>query len=218
MSSTAITFLIPGQATAQRGGGPLLASGGLPGQVKAHVTVGARRAGVEPVRVEAVPGEDVVVLHLANGPALVLSPETARDLMLGQSETTRGSPAAAGDVAVPTQLRWRGLEQAAPARSRGFLGDVLLQAVEVLTGLGKDTAADLAASAIVAKVDGQVVAGVYALSPQALRPLKDSARPLVAVPAADAPMLVLLHGTFVDTASTFSKLWELHPSQVAALS
>ena len=217
MSSTAITFLIPGQATAQRGGGPLLASGGLPGQVKAHVTVGARRAGVEPVRVEAVPGEDVVVLHLANGPALVLNPETARDLMLGQSETTRGSPAAAGDVAVPTQLRWRGLEQAAPARSRGFLGDVLLQAVEVLTGLGKDTAADLAASAIVAKVDGQVVAGVYALSPQALRPLKDSARPLVAVPAADAPMLVLLHGTFVDTASTFGKLWELHPAQVATL-
>lgn len=218
MSSQAITFLVPGQPTARRSGAALAASGGLPGRVKAHVTVGARRAGAEPVRLEAVPGEDVVVLHLANGPSLVLNPETARDLMLGQGGASRGSAATApGDVPVPTQLRWRGLEQAAPSRSRGFLGDVLLQAVEVLTGIAQDHAADFAASAVVAKVDGQVRAGVYALEPQALKPLKDRATPLNAVPAADGPMLVLLHGTFVDTASTFGKLWDLHPAQVAAL-
>ncbi len=216
--NTPITFLVPGQPTALRSGSTLRPSGGLPGQVKAHVTVGARRAGVEPQRLQAVPGEDLVVLHMAGGPALVLHPETARELLLGQGEQpTRSAGAASGDVAVPTQLRWRGLEQTAPARTRGFLGDVLLQAVEVLTGLGQEAAAGLAASAVVAKVDGQVDPGVHALEPTALKTLKGRSRPLAAVPAADGPMLVLLHGTFVDTASTFGKLWDLHPAQVQAL-
>ena len=83
MSTAPITFLVPGQTAATRSGAPLRASDGLPGQVKARVTVGARRAGVEPVRLEAVPGEDLVVLHVAGGPALVLHPETARDMLLG---------------------------------------------------------------------------------------------------------------------------------------
>ncbi len=214
---TPISFLVPGQPTASRSGGAATASGGLPGRVKAHVAVGAQRAGAEPVRLQAVPGEDVVVLHLAGGPALVLHPETARDLLRGQGETTRSQVPAGTDVAVPTQLRWRGLEQTTPARSRGFMGQVLLQAVELLTGLAADEGADLAASAIVAKVDGQVNAGVYALEPTALKALKTHGTPLAAVPASDEPMLVLLHGTFVDTASTFGKLWDLHPAQVQAL-
>ncbi|MCP5270540.1 MAG: CHAT domain-containing protein [Burkholderiaceae bacterium] len=218
MSTAPITFLVPGQTAATRSGAPLRASDGLPGQVKARVTVGARRAGVEPVRLEAVPGEDLVVLHVAGGPALVLHPETARDMLLGQgTQTTRSAGVATGDVVVPTQLRWRSLEQTAPARSRGFLGDVLLQAVEVLTGLAKDKAVDFAASAVVAKVDGQVVPGVYRLDPTGLKPLKDRARPLTAIEPADGPLLVLLHGTFVDTASTFGKLWDLHPAQVQVL-
>lgn len=221
MSATPITFVIPGQAAAQRSGGPspaaALPSGGLPGRVKAHVEVAARRAGVAPVRVEAVPGEDVVVLHLANGPDLVLSPETARDLMLGQSTATRSSGAAAGEVAVPAQLRWQGLEQAAPARTRGFLGDVILKGVEILTGFAKEPAGKFIASRVVAHVDGQVDAGVYALEPTALPKLKERGGKLAAVPAADGPMLVLLHGTFVDTASTFAKLWTMHPAQVRHL-
>lgn len=213
----AITFLVPGQATATRSGSALRASLGLPGQVKGHVTVGMRRAGVEPQRLQAVPGEDLVVLHLSAGPVLVLHPETARELLLGQGEQATRSVGAGADVPVPTQLRWRGIEQTAPARTRGFLGDVLLQAVEVVTGLAKDSAADFAASAIVAKVDGQVAAGVYALDAGALKPLKGRAQPLAAVPPAEGPLLVLLHGTFVDTASTFGKLWEQHPAQVQAL-
>ncbi len=214
-----ITFLIPGQAQASRSGNAsaLPPSGGLPGRVKHHVQLGARRAGGELQRVDAVPGEDVVVLHLANGPALVLSPETARDLLLGQSPTTRsGDAPAPGEVAVPAQLRWQGLEAAAPGRTRGSLGHVLLQAVEVLTGFAREPAAKFLASRVVAHVDGQVDPGVYALQPQALSALKGRGQ-LAAVPASDQTMLVLLHGTFVDTASTFSKLWDLHPAQVRAL-
>ena len=218
MSANAITFVIPGQPAAQRSAGapPALPSGGLPGQVKALVRVGARRAAGEMARVSAVPGEDVVVLHLANGPALVLHPETARDLMLGQG-TARRSGGTPGEVLVPATLRWSGLEQAAPARTRGFLGDVLLQAVEVLTGLGQGGASDVVAAQVVARVDGGVDAGVYALGPQSLPALKGSGARLDAVPAATEPMLVLLHGTFVDTASTFAKLWAQHPGQVQTL-
>lgn len=219
MDSTPIVFLVPGQARAQRSAGdvPAVASGGLPGRVKSHVDVGARRAGGEVQRVSAVPGEDVVVLHLANGPALVLNPQTARDLLLGQSVTNRSGAPAPGEVAVPAQLRWQGLEQAAPVRTRGFLGDVLLQAVEVITGFAREPAADFLASSVVAHVDGQVDPGVYALEPEGLPKLKGRGRKLAAVPAAAQPMLVLLHGTFVDTASTFAKLWDLHPAQVRAL-
>jgi CHAT domain-containing protein len=217
MSAKPITFVIPGQMAASRSGGTLQPSDGLAGRVKARVEVGARRAGGDPVRVAAVPGEDVVVLHLANGPQLVLSPETARDLMRGQSRATRGDGVASDEVSVPSQLRWHGLEQAAPARTRGFLGDVLLKAVEVLTGFAQEPASKFLASAVVAKVDGQVNAGVYALKPDALPALKDSGSPLAMLPEADGPVLVLLHGTFVDTAATFSKLWTGHPAQVRKL-
>lgn len=81
-----ITFVIPGTRQVSRGGPaggaaqPASVSG-LPGQVKDSVRVAARRGGGDAVRVTAVPGEDVVLLHIAGGPALVLHPETARDLM-----------------------------------------------------------------------------------------------------------------------------------------
>ena len=78
-----------------------------------------RAAGAATVRVEAVPGRDVVVLRLQGGPTLVLHPENARDLMLAQQEThpaARGGPGSKGDevlVEVPASLRWRSLEAAA---------------------------------------------------------------------------------------------------------
>ena len=218
-----IVFVIPGQRQARRGAGEAAAGvSGLPGRLKDSVRVSARQGAGEAVRVSAVPGEDVVLLHIVGGPVLVLHPETARDLMLGQSTTRRSAGAATPDeVAVPAQLRWRGLEQAAPTRSAGFLGDVLLATFEVVTGLVSDKAVDFAASQVVAKVDGQVDAGVYALRPQALDALKGSGLKLDQVPAPpDAetdPLLVLIHGTFVDTASTFGKLWMLHPQRVAQL-
>ncbi|MGH8577420.1 MAG: hypothetical protein ACREXJ_11025, partial [Gammaproteobacteria bacterium] len=61
--SQEITFVVPGQALpAGR------ASTALNGTVKAAVRVGARRGGGEAVRVTARPGDDIVLLHIANGP------------------------------------------------------------------------------------------------------------------------------------------------------
>jgi pimeloyl-ACP methyl ester carboxylesterase len=99
---------------------------------------------------------------------------------------------------------------------------VLLSAVDIVTGLFKedDTGlADFAASAVVRKVDGGVDAGVYSLRPEALAALKDSGFKLDTLPAAPggAPLLVLVHGTFVDTVSTFGKLWALHGPAVQQL-
>lgn len=226
MPQHAITFVIPGQAQRTRGAPAAAARGAGPGTagvVKTRVLLSARRAGADTVRVSAVPGEDVVVLHLAGGPTLTLHPENARDLLLGQGSATRS--AAPAEVAVPAQLRWHGLEQAAPTRGAGFLGGVLLQAFEVITGIGSDTlqahAADFAASQVVARVDGQVEAGVYALQRESLAPLKGSGQLLARVPApaqpAQQPLLVLIHGTFVDTFSTFGKLWSTHPQRVDEL-
>lgn len=214
-----ITFVVPGARPASRGGGVAAARpAGLPGQLKDAVRVSARRGeGVAAARLVAVPGEDVVVLRIQGGPALVLHPENARDLLLAQAGTARSAGAALPDeVEVGARLRWRGLEASAPSRGGGF-GDAVLAAVEVITGIGRDAAADFAASAVVAKVDGQVEAGVYRLDAGALAPLKGSGRRVDQVPPADAPILVLLHGTFVDTASTFGQLWQKHRPRIEAL-
>ena len=223
-NNDAITFIVPGHRQTSRGGGASSAGPSpWPGRVKDSVNLSAARAGAAVERVIAVPGEDIVVLHIAGGPPLLLHPHTARDLLRGQGTQARSATAADNnaDVPVPTQLRWRGLEQAAPTRSRGFLGDVLLSTFEVITGLAKDPAANFVASKVVQKVDGQVEAGVYALQRQALAALKGSGLKLAQVPApadpARQPLLVLIHGTFVDTFSTFGKLWALHPQRVAQL-
>ncbi|RQO63053.1 hypothetical protein DBR47_00300 [Paucibacter sp. KBW04] len=235
-----ITFLIPGQlqtgaSAATRGGlaGPDVAPS--TGRIKASVrlSTGTARDAADAgslVRVSAKPGEDVVVLTIAGGPTLVLHPEDARDLMraqtAGQGSTgTRGATVALGadEVAVSGNLAWAGLEATATrGATRGWLGDVVLQAFDVVTDLFKDEAVTLVTAAITKKVDGQVDAGVYDLKPfaQALpATLKGSGAKLAQVPpAADGqPLLVLVHGTFVDTVSTFGKLWLQHPDKVRDL-
>src|SRR3982751_646839 len=125
MASSAddITFVVPGQEQPT----PVSRSGVAAG-VKASVRVGTQRGGGEPVRVSARPGEDVVVLSVANGPTLVLHPADARDLMLAQSASmTRSAVAtrsaggpARGEVVVPAQLGWPGLEaEATRGTTRG---------------------------------------------------------------------------------------------------
>jgi len=74
-----ITFVVPGQALPSG-----QASITLNGTVKSAVGVGARRGGGETVRITAQPGDDVVVLHIANGPTLYLHPEDALELLLAQ--------------------------------------------------------------------------------------------------------------------------------------
>lgn len=225
MSTDPIVFLVPGQAAARRsvdGAVDAVSAGGLEGldaEVRAAVRVGARRAGAATLRVEAVPDEDLVVLDLAGGPSLVLHPRTAYDLMRGQGAATRSAAAGVregqGDVEVPATLRWRALEHAAPARSRGFLGDVLLRGLQVL----RPKAAKLTADKLRALIDGQVTTGLYRLARNGLASLKDApqARDEDLARAADGPLLVLLHGTFVDTASTFGKLWAEQPGAVQRL-
>jgi hypothetical protein len=222
-----VTFVVPGTRPASRSGG---ISGTAPAQqpasdvargtVKDAVRLQARRAGGEMLRLTAVPGQDVVVLRLVDGPALVLHPHTARDLLRGQqSQVSRSSQGAqTQDVEVQPQLRWRGLEKASPTRSAGSLGEVLLAGVEVVTNLFKDPAAQALAGAVAARVDAQVEAGVYRLQRSTLAPLKGSGQRLDSVPSTGGqPLLVLVHGTFVDTASTFGKLWALHPQRVGQL-
>ena len=231
-----ITFVVRGQALppegATRGAGFASPMAGGRGTVLQRVQVGARRGASEEVRVGARPGQDVVVLHISNGPSLMLHPETARDLMLAQSGLTRGAVAhrrrgrsgeqaddKPTEVSVPAQLAWQGLEQAGAVRgaTRGRMGEVLLSAVEVVTGLLKEPAARLTAAKIAARMDAQVDAGVYALGADAFpTALKGSPR-LARIPAsspAAAPLLVLLHGTFSETRGTFGKLWEQHPQKV----
>ena len=190
--------------------------------MRASAQVGARRGAGDQVRLVARPGEDLVVLSIVNGPTLVLHPSDARDLMRAQAAPgTRAAAADADVVAVPAQLGWPGLENApgSGGATRGWLGQVLLGAVDVIKGLVVDKAVDIATAAVTRKLDGRVEAGVYALAPEALEPLKGSGRKLDKLPAAadGAPMLVLVHGTFVDTVSTFGKLWLQHPQAVATL-
>lgn len=222
-----ITFLVPGQdveAGRTRGAAPAAvdpALSRLGDRIKQSVVISTQRAaGGQDVPVAAVPGEDVVVLHVDRGPVLVLHPENARDLLLAQGGATRGGTAADGEVPVPVRLQWRGLEGAVATRgtTRGFLGDVMLKAVEIITGKVVEKAADFGASAIVKKFDGQVTEGVYPLSPDSLGPLKGPGRlDRVPAPRDGGPILVLVHGTFSTTSSTFGKLWTDHPQRVRAL-
>ncbi len=222
-----ITFSVPGlsapivTAGATRGGeGPPGAA--MPGLVKTSVRVGLQRDGGAPVRATAVPGEDIVVLHIENGPVLYLHPATARDLLRGAKPagSTRGA-AAGDDVPVALELQWPGAGLGtgvgAGTRDLADIGRVLVSGFQILASPFKGQAADFAAGLVVNKVDSQVDAGVYALRPDRLDKLKDSGRKLAQVPASTEPMLVLLHGTFVETVSTFGKLWLGHGSGVAQL-
>ena len=198
-----ITFVVPGQARpggATRGAIDASPVVGLPrGRVKHSVRVGALRGGAETVQVEAVPGEDVVVLQLVNGPALVLHPETARDLLVAQRAESKRGATASGEtsperLAVPARLAWPFDEPGSSTRSatRGRVGDVLLAGFDVLTDLfgdsAKDAAAGFVASRIVERVDAQAVPGMYRLDSG---DVADLGSPLKQMPSAgDRPQLV----------------------------
>ncbi len=229
-----ITFVVAGTTQAQdlaaavRGAAaPSLPAGFTRGRIKQSVRVGAQRGGTSDIRITAVSGEDVVILHIVGGPVLVLHPESARDLLLAQVRG-RQNPGGNGmrdatdvEVRIPANLRWAGLEQdlAARGQQRGLLGNVLLSAVETVTGIGRDPAADFAAAEVVRRVDAQVDTGVFKLSPDSLSRLKGSGPPLSQMPISldGGPLLVLLHGTFSETSGTFGKLWIEHPQHVRSL-
>src|SRR3954463_15345627 len=158
-TSGAITFVVPGQdetqGSATRGAAGAAPSPGLlGGQVVHAVRVFSQRAGGGDVEFTATPEQDVVALHLSNGPTLYLHAESARDLFSAQTPdtSTRGAAEAdAGKIRIPAQLAWSRLEQAGATRgaTRGFLGDALLKLVEVI----REPAADLVAAEVVKRVD-----------------------------------------------------------------
>jgi CHAT domain-containing protein len=184
--------------------------------------LGATRGEDDMASVVARDGEDVVELTVINGPTLVLSPQSAADLLRAQAPAgTRGAVETtdAGALVVKAQLGWPGLEAAASrGTTRGWMGEVALSAFKVLTGFQAD-AATLVASLVTKKIDGAVVEGVYKLPPdwQPEAFMKGTIRAAAVEPAEDGgPLLVLVHGTFVDTVSTFGKLW-LQPDKVRTL-
>src|SRR5512133_2609453 len=184
-----ITFIVPGQA--QPGGTPTR------GTVKASVRLGAQRGGAPAQSVTARTGEDVVVLTVANGPTLVLHPENARLLL--QSQAGAGTRGAADNV-VSARLAWPTPATAATrGLPRGGLGEATLAAFQVLTGIGKDPAADLATAAITRRLDGAVEERVYPLP-------------------AEGPLTALKgSGTRQDQVGAPGKLWTGHPVPVRAL-
>jgi len=220
-----IRFIVPGVRTDEitRGaGGPAAPP---IGRLKSAVTLTAERsAGESNVPVDATPDADVVVLRIANGPELWLHPEHAKELLQSQQDdplSKRGGTEAPPDgaIVVPARLRWK-LEDVAPDRggTRASLGDVLLGAVHVVTGIGEDAAADYAVSKVVQSFDSQVSAGVYALGASALGSLKGKPTDAIKPGSAQQPAsLVLIHGTFSQTSGTFGKLWTEHPQAVRAL-
>jgi pimeloyl-ACP methyl ester carboxylesterase/tetratricopeptide (TPR) repeat protein len=228
----ALTFLVHGSPVAFRSASTEPASlASLPGmKVKQSIRVGVLRGADSIIPVSAVPGEDIVVLHIENGPELILHPEHARDLLLAQAGALDADPAkrsgrpAAGRgsdterslLRVPATLAWEQAGQAGSAPAQRGIGDrVVISAIHVLTS---DKASDLAAKAIVGKVDAQVDPGVYKLQSARLEKLKGST-PLDEVPAAPRgePLLVLVHGTFSNTEGTFGKMWSAHPDLVQRL-
>src|ERR1044071_155665 len=85
----AITFVVPGldetQGSATRGAAAAAPSPGLLGGKVVHsVRVFSQRAGGADVEFSATPEQDVVALHLTNGPTLYLHAASARDLFKGQ--------------------------------------------------------------------------------------------------------------------------------------
>jgi tetratricopeptide (TPR) repeat protein len=220
-----ITFIVPG---VEQEVGPArtraAAPAGATGRLKQSVLVGTQRGGGGgEVRVTAVPGEDVVVLQILNGPELRLHPANARDLMLAQSDRKRSrgangtEPAAPNEVAVPVQLQWAAVDAAVARGGTRGLGGVLLQAVHVITGVGQGTAANFVANQVVKRVDAQVDPGVYRLGASSLGRLKGNGSPLGTIDAGADPSLILIHGTFSETSGTFSKLWSQHPDLVRSL-
>jgi len=220
----AVTFVVPGQDESQlgatRGAAGAAPAPGLPGGKVVHsVRVFSQRAGGGDVELTATPEQDVVALHLTNGPTLYLHAKSAQDLFLAQASdgAPRGAAEAdSGKIRIPAQLSWRRLEQAGATRgaTRSLFGDALLKFVEVI----REPAAQLAAEEVVKRVDDQVDEGVYQLNADRLDALK-GAKPLDAIPGAGEakPILVFVHGTFSTTNGTFEKLWAQHPQRVRQL-
>lgn len=194
------------------------------GDASTRVRASALRAGGDVRSLRATTERDVVKLKIVNGPELVLHPETMRELLASQSGdrapeevATRGE-GGQGPVEVPLRLAWGGgMLQASDATRSGLNPiEVLVETFEVVKG----SAAKVSAQALRALIDSQVDSGLYELDARGLARLKGSPKKLdsgIELASRERDVLVLLHGTFSETAGTFGKLWSHHSSGVADL-
>ncbi|HEX8603900.1 MAG TPA: hypothetical protein VF774_14740, partial [Pseudoduganella sp.] len=192
-------------------------------------SVHGHRAAGQPAVVDVEPGRDAVVLKIAGGPTLVLHPEHARTLLgrpstgpASRSTPARGTvPGQDGAVSVTSQLPWCGAPTARRDGRAPVVGAVLewfgvLAAPDQQVQQGPE---DEQAAAITEAVDGQVVEGLYRLRADVLPERLPPSQRVTAWPedCGTAPLLVFMHGTFVDTGSTFGKMWLRNAAQVEQL-
>ncbi|MET0508517.1 MAG: CHAT domain-containing protein [Burkholderiaceae bacterium] len=139
------------------------------------------------------------------------------------SDPSRRGPAVDGAVRVPSSLSWAA-GSVPGGKTRGLVGKVIIKLIAVVTGKSfGDGAATLAAGAVTRSIDGRVDEGVYRIGAELPESFNDDASKLLRVADGKlggngAPVLVLVHGTFVDTPSTFGKLWRSQRAAVDRLS
>ncbi|MFS8980779.1 CHAT domain-containing protein [Cupriavidus necator] len=222
-----IVFLVPGESVSDTSS-PLTreaAPAGDAGErqepsIRQAIRVSRDRGQAGVVEARAVAGRDVVILEMENGPELYLHPESARALLQAQQRSARNhvqGAFAVADGAVPVSgvLDWNGAPAPRGAK-RGWIGNVVLKGFKIL-GLKEDLSTETA-TALARRIDEASKPGMYELARPSGNGVIPAAR-VEAVPAANGggPLLVLLHGTFVDTESTFGQLWQSHAATVNAL-
>ena len=235
-----IRFMVAGQAgpaSSSRGGMAGAAGGGATAtdrdahRVKAHVSLGALRSAGALHTLEARVEQDIVRLVLSDGGELRLHPRSAQTLLngLAKQQVQRGAqslPAMGpNDVLVQPELDWGHDDASGGGETLATRGEtkptLRIAAIDILGGILKDKAADLSAEALGNWIDGKVAPGVYALPRSGTLPMLGGTgqQALTALPvvASGQAILVLMHGTFVNTASTFGKLWQFSPEVVQSL-
>ncbi|MBC5785546.1 CHAT domain-containing protein [Ramlibacter sp. USB13] len=205
---------------------PAVRGRGGPGAVRQAVRLASTRGDAKPVTVKARTGEHVVRLAIANGPTLILAPDSAHALLAAQRRDKRREASAAnGPVVVTPQLAWRGPDAGATRGFTDWLGQATLESFEVLGDVAPDISPDLAEEAaarvLAQKLDAQVVPGLYRLKAdrfdQSLKDAHEQPLPHLQPPANGQAILVLVHGTFVESHGTFGKLWTAQAAQVRRL-
>ncbi len=221
--NNAITFLVPGEAE--------LDAGGTVREVRVQAAL--RDGSVATHRLVAVPGQHAVQISVrdagGNTLQLVLHPQNARDLLASQQQP--GQPPAAsraahaasnaaapsdGEVLVPVQARWQLPASLAAADGtpgqRSLFGDLVFGALKLIGLDVYGAAVGATAQQVIKWRDDSVTEGVYRLKRDRLASLKGTATTLLDRTA--QAQLVLIHGTAVDTTSTFGKWWDEHPGVI----
>ncbi|MBQ5946539.1 CHAT domain-containing protein [Massilia sp. ST3] len=210
MNGTGLTFRISGAPIEGTSRDQLMESLGGGGMDAELFSLQTHRSAGRAVDRDVQPGEDIVVLKLASGPALFLHPDSARALLIAGMPTTRDGKDSgdAAVVGVSSSLPW---SEDGPTRSLGsWASGVALEWFGILRRKSGQSLAERGADWIRQQFDKPERQGLYRLTSSAPPDEMDPADriPVLKLPAQpDAPILVLVHGTFSTTAGTFRHLW-----------